>query len=66
MTLPRTVAADLSRHVAFEIESIDRVYCNVYQPTLQYTGGAAAYFVGHRVHLRLVGFDGSDDRSVRR
>jgi len=48
MTLPRTVADVLSRHVTFEIESIDRVYCNIYQPKLQYTAGAAAFFVGHR------------------
>jgi hypothetical protein len=48
MTLPRTVADVLSRHVTFEIESIDRMYLNVYQPRLQYTAGAAAFFVGHR------------------
>src|SRR5215831_7253090 len=48
MTLPRTVADVLSRHVTFEIESIDRMYLNVYQPKLQYTAGAAAFFVGHR------------------
>jgi hypothetical protein len=48
MTLPRTVADVLSRHVTFEIESIDRMYLNVYQPRLQHTGGAAWFFVGHR------------------
>jgi hypothetical protein len=48
MTLPRTVADVLSRHVTFELESIDRMYLNVYQPRLQYTAGAAAFFVGHR------------------
>jgi hypothetical protein len=48
MTLPRTVADVLSKHVTFEIESIDRMYLNVYQPRLQYTAGAAAFFVGHR------------------
>jgi hypothetical protein len=48
MTLPRTVADVLSRHVTFEIASIDRMYLNVYQPKLQYTAGAAAFFVGHR------------------
>jgi hypothetical protein len=48
MTLPRTVADVLARHVSFEVESIDRMYCNVYQPRLQYPGGAAAFFVGHR------------------
>jgi hypothetical protein len=48
MTLPRSVADVLSRHVTFEIESIDRMYCNVYQPRLVHTAGAAGFFVGHR------------------
>jgi hypothetical protein len=48
MTLPRSVADVLSRHVTFEIESIDRMYLNVYQPRLQHTGGAVQFFTGHR------------------
>jgi len=48
MTLPRSVADVLSRHVRFEIESIDRMYLNVYQPRLQYTGGAVQFFTSHR------------------
>jgi hypothetical protein len=48
MTLPRSVADVLSRHVRFEIESIDRMYLNVYQPRLQHPGGAGVFFVGHR------------------
>ena len=50
MTLPRTMADVLSEHVVFEVESIDRMYCNVYQPRLQYGGGASAFFVAHRGH----------------
>jgi hypothetical protein len=50
MTLPRTVADVLDRHVTFEIESIDRMYLNVYQPRLQYPKGAAAFFHYHRGH----------------
>src|SRR5262249_20872894 len=50
MTLPRSVADVLDRHVRFEIESIDRMYCNVYQPRLQYPRGAAAFFHYHRGH----------------
>ena len=50
MTLPRTVADVLDRHVTFETESIDRMYCNVYQPRLQYPKGAAAFFHFHRGH----------------
>jgi hypothetical protein len=50
MTLPRTTADVLSEHVLFEVESIDRMYLNVYQPKLQYGGGVSAFFVGHRGH----------------
>ena len=48
MTLPRTVADVLSSHVRLEVECIDRLYLNVYQPRLQYPAGVAAFFVGHR------------------
>jgi len=48
MTLPRTVADVLADHVMLEVECIDRLYLNVYQPRLQYPAGAAAFFVGHR------------------
>ena len=50
MTLPRNVADVLSRHVSFELECIDRMYLNVYQPRLQHPAGVAAFFVGHRGH----------------
>ena len=48
MTLPRTVADVLSDHVTLEVECIDRLYLNVYQPRLQYPAGVAGFFVGHR------------------
>lgn len=48
MTLPRTVADVLTDHVVLEVECIDRLYLNVYQPRLQYPAGVAAFFVGHR------------------
>jgi hypothetical protein len=48
MTLPRTVSDVLTDHVTLEVECIDRLYLNVYQPRLQYPAGAAAFFVGHR------------------
>jgi len=41
MTVARTVADVLSEHVTFEIESIDRMYLNLYQPRLQYGSGIA-------------------------
>jgi DNA-binding transcriptional ArsR family regulator len=43
MTLPRTVADVLADHVVFEIECIDRMYCNVYVPQLQHAGGLIGY-----------------------
>jgi hypothetical protein len=43
MTLPRNVAEVLSEHVAFEVECIDRMYLNVYQPKLQHAGGLVGY-----------------------
>ena len=43
MTLPRSVADVLADHVVFEIECIDRMYCNVYVPQLQYAGGLLGY-----------------------
>jgi hypothetical protein len=48
MTLPRTVADVLTDHVVFEVESIDRMYLNVWQPRLAYGGGVQGFFVGHR------------------
>jgi hypothetical protein len=43
MTLPRTVADVLTDHLVFEIECIDRMYCNVYVPQLQHAGGLLGY-----------------------
>src|SRR4029077_2662663 len=48
MTLPRTVADVLSQHVSLEVEGIDRMYLNVYQPRLQTDRGVAAFFRFHR------------------
>jgi len=48
MTLPRTVAEVIADHVVFAVESIDRLYLNVYQPKLAYAQGLVGY-----VHRRL-------------
>jgi hypothetical protein len=50
MTLPCSAADVLADHVLFEIEAIDRMYLNLYQPRLQHAAGVAAFFVGHRGH----------------
>jgi hypothetical protein len=48
MNLPRSVADVLSDHVVFEVDCIDRMYCNVYMPGLQYAAGLVGY-----VHRQL-------------
>ena len=50
MTVARSVADVLDDHVVFELESIDRMYLNVWQPRLAYGGGVQGFFVGHRGH----------------
>jgi hypothetical protein len=47
MTLPRTAGDVLARHTVFEIESIDRMYCNVYQPRLQHPRAVAGFIRHH-------------------
>ena len=44
MTVARNAADALAGHVTLEVESIDRLYLNVYQPTLQTPGGAFRFF----------------------
>ena len=48
MTLPRSVADVLNDHVTLEVEGIDRMYLNVYQPRLQTELGVASFFRFHR------------------
>lgn len=44
----QTVAELLDGHVGLDIEGIDRLYLNLYQPRLQTGGGVVAFFKGHR------------------
>jgi hypothetical protein len=48
MSLPRSVTEVLKLHVTLEVEGIDRMYLNVYQPRLQTDRGVAAFFRFHR------------------
>src|SRR6185312_587095 len=48
MTLPRSAADVLKDHVTLEVEGIDRMYLNVYQPRLQTERGVASFFRFHR------------------
>ncbi len=44
MTVARNVAEAISEHVTLEVECVDRLYLNLYQPLLQTPGGAAHFF----------------------
>jgi hypothetical protein len=48
MTVARSVADVLDDHVSLEVECIDRMYLNVYQPRLQHVNGVVWFFRGHR------------------
>jgi hypothetical protein len=50
MSVPQTVAEVLSKHVVLEVESIDRMYLNVYVPDLQAVEGALKFIRIHRGH----------------
>jgi hypothetical protein len=47
-TLPRTAADVLANHVTLEVESIDRMYLNLYVPILQAPAGCAHFWIRHR------------------
>jgi hypothetical protein len=47
MTVARSVADVLDEHVRFEVECIDRMYCNVYVPQLQHAGGLLGFVQRH-------------------
>jgi len=48
MSVPRSVAEVMRDHVTLEVEGIDRMYLNVYQPKLQTEKQAACFFRFHR------------------
>jgi hypothetical protein len=48
MSVAHSVATILREHVTLEVESIDRMYLNVYVPQLQHTTGIVSFFRRHR------------------
>lgn len=50
MSLPSTVSEILEDHVTLEVESIDRMYLNVYVPRLQHELGVVGFLRYHRGH----------------
>jgi len=50
MTVARSVTDVLAHHVDFEVECIDRMYLNLYQPRLQHVDGVVWFLRGHLGH----------------
>lgn len=50
MTVAHSVAEVLAEHVELEVECIDRMYLNVYVPSLQHDKGVVGFFRFHRGH----------------
>jgi hypothetical protein len=50
MTVARSVAEVLAQHTTLSVESIDRLYLNLYVPILQRPEGVAYFWVRHRGH----------------
>jgi hypothetical protein len=48
VSVPRSVAEVIREHVTLEVEGIDRMYLNVYQPKLQHDRGVVTFFRYHR------------------
>ena len=48
MSVPQSVATILRDHVTLEVESFDRLYLNLYVPTLQRVPGVLRFFRDHR------------------
>ena len=48
MSIPTSVAETIENHVVLEVEGIDRMYLNVYQPKLQHDRGVVGFFRFHR------------------
>jgi hypothetical protein len=48
MSIPNSLSTILAQHVRLELESIDRMYLNVYVPNLQTEGCVASFFKKHR------------------
>ena len=46
--ITQTVGELLKEHVTLDVECIDRIYLNAYQPMLQTGGGVAYFFKQHR------------------
>ena len=66
MTLPLSAADVLAEHVVFELDCIDRMYCNAYVRKLTYPGGRVVLYPPPGGDVRLDGSGGSDQQAVCR
>ena len=67
MSLPLTAAEVLRKHVTLELESIDRMYLNLYVPDLQRELGVVSFFRYHRKNkFASSASDEPDDQGFRR
>ena len=66
MTLPGSAADVLAGHVLFEIEAIDRMYLNLYQPGCSMAPGSPRSSWRTGATVCLLGADGPHDRGVYR
>ena len=65
MSITHSLAEMLQQHVTLEVESIDRMYLNVYIPRLQREAGASWFLKqATAVSGGLVGGDGADQPGV--
>jgi len=65
MTIAQTVAQILDQHTTLEVECIDRMYLNLYVPTLQHVNGSGGVFPeASEASLGIVGIDGPDQQEV--
>ena len=48
MTVVPDAADAIAHHVTLEIEALDRIDCNVYQPQIPTASGIAGFFCSHR------------------
>jgi hypothetical protein len=54
-----SVTTILREHVTLEVESIDRMYLNVYVPLLQRAAGVVGFFRHHHLHQANPAKEGS-------
>ena len=63
--IAQSVAEILNDHVTLKVEGIDRMYLNVYVPTLQHERGSGVFPLPSRAAPSVCGVDGPDEQELR-